>query len=102
MNKLETIKNYALENAVPIIQDEGFQFLKEKFLDYHCNSFLEIGTAIAHTAIQIALLDESVRVVTIERDPKMIEQARKNIQDLGLENYIDRRRCFRGRSRRRI
>ena len=88
MNKLETIKNYALENAVPIIQDEGFQFLKEKFLDYHCNSFLEIGTAIAHTAIQIALLDESVRVVTIERDPKMIEQARKNIQDLGLENQI--------------
>ena len=77
MNKLETIKNYALENAVPIIQDEGFQFLKEKFLEYHCHSFLEIGTAIAHTAIQIALLDESIRVITIERDPKMIEQAKK-------------------------
>lgn len=88
MNKLETIKNYASENGVPVIQEEGFLFLKEKFLEYQCHSFLEIGTAIAQTAIQIALLDKNIRVVTIERDPKMIEQAKKNIQDFGLENQI--------------
>lgn len=88
MKSIETIKQYAYENNVPVIQEEGFEFLKEQILKNDCHSFLEIGTAIAHTAIQVAMLRKDMRVVTIERDPKMVAQARKNIQAFDLEDRI--------------
>lgn len=88
MNNIKEIKEFAHQNQVPIIQEEGLIFLKQKFKEYGCHSFLEIGTAIAHTAIEIASMDETIKVVTIERDPVMIHEAKKNIREMGLEDQI--------------
>ena len=73
-----------------------FQFLKmkdlntlrDKILAYDCHSFLEIGTAVGFTAIRVAQLDPSMRVVTIERDPERAGIARENIQQMHLESQI--------------
>ena len=88
MNNIKEIKEFAYQNQVPIIQEEGLMFLKQKFKEYGCQSFLEIGTAIAHTAIEIASMDETIKVVTIERDPVMIHEAKKNIREMRLEDQI--------------
>lgn len=38
---------------------------------------LELGTAIARTSIEVAKLDPRMKVVTIERNPDMIVQAKR-------------------------
>ncbi|WP_296242463.1 O-methyltransferase [uncultured Faecalicoccus sp.] len=88
MKSIGDIKERAQLENVPILKDEGFEYLKEKILEYHCHSFLEIGTAVGFTAIRVAQLDPSMRVVTIERDPERAQQARENIQQMHLEDQI--------------
>lgn len=85
MNDLE---QYAKEHQVPIMMDEGLHFLIEQMKENQCLSFLELGTAIARTSIEVAKLDPNIKVVTIERNPEMIEQAKKNILASGLSNQI--------------
>lgn len=85
MNDLE---QYAKEHQVPIMMDEGLSFLIEQIQKNHCLSFLELGTAIARTSIEVAKLDPNMKVVTIERNTEMIVQAKKNIAESGLSNQI--------------
>lgn len=88
MTLYKDMEQYAMENHVPVIQDEGYAFLEKLILENHCLSFLEIGTAIALTAIRVASLSPDMKVVTIERDPQMIEQAKRNIAQAGLGEQI--------------
>lgn len=80
MQDMKAMEQYAMEHGVPIIQDEGLALIKEKLIEHNCHSFLEIGTAIGRTAIVVANLVDPMRVVTIERDPEMIAQAKQNIE----------------------
>ena len=79
MSLQDEMKEYAMDHAVPVMMDEGQEFLISKIKEHKCKSFLEIGTAIAKTSIMVASLDKDMRVVTIERNPDMIEQAKINI-----------------------
>lgn len=85
---LDNMKQYAYLNQVPIMQDEGLNFLLKNIKENKCTSFLEIGTAIAMTSIQVALLDKDMRVVTIERNPDMIYQAKQNILESECASQI--------------
>ena len=40
MKSIDDIKERAQLENVPILKDEGFEYLKEKILEYHCHSFL--------------------------------------------------------------
>lgn len=86
MSNIESIKAYALENQVPIIKDAGLAFLLEQIKQFNVSSILEIGTAIGYSAIMMAQMGSNV--VTIERDPKMYEEAQKNINSLNLTDKI--------------
>jgi len=82
------LKRFATKHQVPVMMDDGLQFLLETIMNQKGQRVLEIGTAIAKTAIAIASLDDSIQVTTIERDPEMIAQAKKNIKEAGLEERI--------------
>ena len=71
MNSILEIKQYAKENNVPIITDEGIAFLLEQIKQYKVKEVLEIGTAIAYSSSLMALA--GVSVTTIERDLNMIK-----------------------------
>lgn len=86
MSNIESIKAYALENQVPIIKDAGLAFLLEQIKQFNVSSILEIGTAIGYSAIMMA--QTGANVVTIERDPKMYEEAQNNINSLNLTDKI--------------
>ena len=88
MSTYKDMEQYAMENHVPVIQDEGFEFLKQLILENNFHSLLEIGTAIGYTAIRAAGLFDDMKVITIERNPDMIEQAKKNITEAGLWDKI--------------
>ncbi len=82
-----SMRDYAKENNVPIIQDEGLAFLKAIVKLYKPKKILEIGCAIGYSSSMMSLYS-GASVVTVERDPKMYEEASKNIKALGLEDKI--------------
>lgn len=88
MSLQDEMKEYAMDHAVPVMIDEGQEFLISKIKEHKCKSFLEIGTAIAKTSIMVASLDKDMRVVTIERNPDMIEQAKINIDKADCSDRI--------------
>jgi len=86
--EISSLKDYAREENVPIIQDEGMEFL-ETFIDKkHIKNILEIGTAIGYSAIRMALIREDIHVTTIERDETRYLEALKNIKRFNLEDRI--------------
>ena len=88
MQLKDEMNQYAKENHVPVMKEEGLQLLLNTLMENDCHSFLELGTAIARTAIVVASLREDMKVVTIERTPEMIKAARKNILESGYANRI--------------
>ena len=82
------LKNYAKENNVPIIFDEGLAFLETVIRLYKPKRILEIGTAIGYSAMRMNRVCSSL-VTTIERNPKMYEEALKNVAKAGLEDSIE-------------
>ena len=83
----EDLKEYAKENSVPIIKDEGLVFLLDSIKKYNVKSCLEVGTAIGYSAIRMASL--GVGVTTLERSIDSYNLALKNIKKYDLENKIE-------------
>ncbi len=88
MKKLEELEIYAQENYVPIIRKDNIEYLENIIKEEKLYNILELGSAIGYSAIRMALVDENVKVTTIERDFEMVNQARKNIEAFNLENQI--------------
>ena len=82
------MKQYAEVNNVPIMMDEGIDFLTTFILKNHVKNVLEIGTAIGYSAIMMALVDPNLKITTIERDEIRYLEALKNVKAFDLENRI--------------
>lgn len=85
---IREIKEYAKKNNVPIMVDEGIDFLTTFILKKHVRNVLEIGTAIGYSAIMMALVHPNVKITTIERDEKRYLEAVKNVKAFELEDRI--------------
>ena len=86
---LQEMKEYAEENNVPIMTNEGITFLTNYIMKNNVQKILEIGTAIGYSAIMMALANPNAEITTIERDEKRYLEAIKNIKKLHLENRIN-------------
>jgi len=84
---LDTMKDYAHEHHVPIIQDEGLELLIHIIEIAKARNILEIGSAIGFSALQI-VFRTGATVTTIERDPEMITQAKTNFEASGKQAFI--------------
>ncbi|MBE6151415.1 MAG: O-methyltransferase [Firmicutes bacterium] len=85
---LRELKEYAKENDVPIMQDEGIDFLTTFVIKHQITNVLEIGTAIGFSAISMALANPKLKVTSIERDEARYLEAVKNIKKFDLEDRI--------------
>ena len=85
---IKNIKQYAKENNIPIMQDEGISFLTTLIHKNKIRSILEIGTAIGYSAIIMALTDKNIKITSVERDEKRYLEAVKNIKKFNLEDRI--------------
>lgn len=81
------MRQYAKENNVPIIQDEGLSFLISMIRIKHPQNILEIGTAIGYSGAMMAL-NYNAFITTLERDPVMHEESVKNIEALDLKSKV--------------
>ncbi|MBQ9071582.1 MAG: O-methyltransferase [Bacilli bacterium] len=89
MRRLEEIEKYALENNVPIMLKDGIEFLTKYIKDNNIKNILEIGSAIGYSSIKMALVDNDIKVTTIERDIDRYNIAVKNIKEFNLNNRIN-------------
>ena len=82
----ENIRKRALEDGVPIIRRAGESFMKTLLSMNKVNDILELGTAVAYSALVMAESCDA-KITTIENYPKRIEKAKFNIAN---SNYSDR------------
>lgn len=87
-SEITRIKEYARRENIPIMQEEGIEFLTSFIEKKGAKNILEIGTAIGYSAIMMALTNPSIHVTTIERDEVRYLEALKNIKKFDLENRI--------------
>ena len=86
---INKIKEYAKEENVPIMTDEGIEFLEEYISKNNVSRILEIGAAIGYSAIMMCSINDNITVTTIERDHDRYIEAVKNIKSLNLEDRIN-------------
>ena len=87
--RLKELEKYAEENNVPIMQKDGIDFLTNYIKENSIKSILEIGSAIGYSSIKMALVDDDIKVTTIERDIDRYNVAVKNINDFNLNHRIN-------------
>lgn len=85
---IKKIQEYAEENNVPIMTNEGISFLTDYIRTNNIKRILEVGTAIGYSAIMMALANEEAEITTIERDEKRYLEAIKNVKKFKLEDRI--------------
>ncbi|MBQ5470803.1 MAG: O-methyltransferase [Treponema sp.] len=88
MEPITSIKRFAKTNAVPILKDDGINFICDYIREHNVKRVLEIGTAIGYSAIEFAQVADDVFVSTIEIDLERYTEAVKNINKLDLMDRI--------------
>ena len=86
--EIAKLRDYAIRENIPIMQDDGIEFLTSFIEKKGIKNILEIGTAIGYSAIMMAMVNSSVHITTIERDEERYMEALKNIKKFNLEDRI--------------
>lgn len=86
--KLEELKQKAINDSVPIMMDEGIDFICNYIKTHNVKRILELGTGVGYSSIKFASLADDIFVSTIEIDFMRYKEAYKNVYDLGLQDRI--------------
>lgn len=88
-NNFHKIHDEARENHIPVMKDDGMDFLME-YITLHENirDILEVGTAVGLSAMKMASIRWDMTVDTLEINPDMYKQAICNIKENGYEDRI--------------
>ena len=92
MNKqeLEKIKQKAIEEHIPIIMDDTLEVVDKILKEIKPTRILEIGTAVGYSAMCFSeYLQPNGKIDTIERDVERIEEAKLNIEKVGVKDKIN-------------
>lgn len=88
---LKDIKDRALKDNVPILQDASMDLIETVLKLRKPSSILEIGTAVGYSAIMFSkyLSGENSRITTLELNEDRYNIALKNISAMELTDKID-------------
>lgn len=87
--KLCEMSKYAEENHVPIVERESEEFINFLIALHKPKKILELGTAIGYSSISFAKRNKCIeKIDSVELKEEMVEIARGNISDAGLEKII--------------
>lgn len=87
--KLQALKKKSIEENIPIMMDDTISYINKLIEMYNIEDILEIGTAVGYSAINFALVNEKVKVISIERDQARFIEAVKNVKDFDLSKQIE-------------
>lgn len=83
---IEEIREYGINNEVPIMSRESISEITKIIKDNNIHSILEIGTAIGYSTICFASTNGVNKVTSIERDKVRYEIAKNNVLKSELNN----------------
>ena len=89
MVRILELEKYAKEYNIPIMEHDGIEFLLDYIKKNNIKNILEIGSAIGYSAIRMCLVDDNIKVTTIERDLNRYNEAIKNIKEFDLDSRIN-------------
>lgn len=87
MGSIEDLRRSALDRGIPIMMDDGIEFLTDYIKQNNVKNVLEIGTAIGYSAICMARV--GCNVTSIERDYDRYLEAIDNVESFGLSDRIN-------------
>lgn len=85
---ISEIEEYARNNNIPIMLKDGITYLCNYIKDNNIKSILEIGSAIGYSSIMMALVDNDIKITTIEKDANRYNMAIDNINKFNLSSRI--------------
>ena len=85
---IKELEIYAEKNKIPIMQPDGIDYLCNYIKENDIQNILEIGSAIGYSAIRMALVNENIKVTTIEKDKTRYDIAVSNINKCQLDKRI--------------
>ena len=85
---IKDMHQYALQNKVPIISDEGLVYLLELVRLTNAKKILEVGTAIGYSAMQMASISKDIHIDTIEREIEVYNVATSYITQAKMDKQI--------------
>ncbi len=89
MDKLEEIEVNARKNHVPVMLDDGMDFLVSYITEHEeITNILEIGTAVGLSSMKMAKVRNTIHIDTLEVNEQMYLEAIKNIRENQYENQI--------------
>lgn len=87
--RLKELEEYAYKNNIPIMQKDGIEFLINYIKENNIKNILEIGSAIGYSALKMALVNDDIKITTIERDKDRFDIAVQNINNFNLNDRIN-------------
>ena len=85
---IKDMHQYAVQNKVPIISDEGLIYLLELVRLTNAKKILEVGTAIGYSAMQMASISKDIHIDTIEREIEVYNVATSYITQAKMDKQI--------------
>lgn len=87
----EFIQESGLKEFCPVIETETARLLRLLLRLKTPNKVLEIGTSIGYSTASIAMVlkEWKGKIITIELDPYIAQQARKNFERWGITEIVD-------------
>lgn len=89
MVQLRELEEYAKNNNIPIMLKDGIEFLCNYIKNNNIISVLEIGSAIGYSSIKMCLVNNLIKVTTIEKNPDMYNLAMQNIKNFNMQDRIN-------------
>lgn len=85
---LKSLRDKGEESGVPIILKDTETLMVNLLMMQKPQRILEIGAAIGYSASVMATVCPYTKIISIEKDIDMFDEARSNIDALGLSNQI--------------
>lgn len=90
---LTVIRKEALQQSVPIMDEDSLLFIAEFIGNYQIKKLLEIGTAVGYSAITMCSRNPDLQLLSLEKDRERYLKARDNVEKAGLSASIRLLNC---------
>ena len=87
--KKEEMLEFARKNWVPVLRDKSADFLCKLVKSIRPKKILEIGTCIGYSGIMMLDSSENSFLITIEKDPKRVDEAVENFEQANLSKRVN-------------
>lgn len=87
-DRLKEIEVDARNRGIPLMLNDGMDFMLDYIRKNEVKSILEIGSAIGWSSIKMALVSSDISVVTVEKDVDRYNEALQNINNMNLSSRI--------------